>query len=186
MTAKTVAATLLSLVLAGCSGGDDASPAGDVAVDSGSAPVPPAWSVTESGFGPLRAGMTTSEARVALGAELPSTAASPECAMVRVPGTTGEVWAMVVSDTIVRIDVRDPTVETAAGVRVGDQEDRVGELYAGRVRVGPHKYTAGHYLVVPAREDTTHRIVFETDSLGTVTTYRAGRYPEVEWVEGCG
>jgi hypothetical protein len=185
MKTKTFAALLLSLVLAGCSGGDDASSAGEVAPDS--LPAGPArWTVTESGIGPLRAGMTVAEAGFAVGAQLPSTAASPQCAMVRVPNSPGELWAMVVSDTVVRFDVRDPIIETAAGARVGDPEDRVGELYPGRVRVGPHKYTAGRYLVVPAEGDTTQRIVFETDSLGIVTTYRAGRYPEVEWVEGCG
>ena len=183
---KTTTALILSLVLAGCSDGDGAS-SGEPVLDTVAAPAPPsAWAVTDTGIGPLRVGMTTAQAALTLGTALPSTAASPECAMVRVPRAPGEVWAMVVSDTVVRIDVRDPAIETAAGARVGDQEDRVGELYPGRVRVGPHKYTAGHYLVVPAEGDTLTRIVFETDSLGIVTTYRAGRYPEVEWVEGCG
>ena len=177
-------ALLLALLLAACAGEDHAPPPPE---EGATAEDPAAeWSVTETGIGPLRAGMTTTEAAAALAAPLPSTAASPQCSMVRVPGAPGEVWAMVVSDTVVRIDVRDPAIETSAGVRVGDGEDRVGELYPGRVRVGPHKYTAGRYLVVPAQGDSMRRLVFETDSLGTVTTYRAGRWPQVEWVEGCG
>lgn len=184
MKTKQLRSLLLVLLLAACGGEDDASPPPGAAppVESPA----PGWTVTEAGIGPLRAGMTTAEAAAALGAPLPSTAASPECSMVRVPGAPGEVWAMVVSDTVVRVDVRDPAVETAAGARVGDGEDRVGELYPGRVRVGPHKYTAGRYLVVLAEADSMQRLLFETDSTGIVTSYRAGRMPQVEWVEGCG
>jgi hypothetical protein len=39
-------------------------------------------------------------------------------------------------------------------------------------------------MVVVPPEDTTHRIVFETDGQN-VTLFRSGRMPEVEWVEGC-
>ena len=38
------------------------------------------------------------------------------------------------------------------------------------------------FVVTPA--DTTRRLVFETDG-ARVLRYRAGRRPEVEWVEGC-
>jgi hypothetical protein len=45
----------------------------------------------------------------------------------------------------------------------------------------PAKYDPlGSYVVV------RRRIVFEMDSTQRVTRYRAGREPEVEWVEGCG
>ena len=40
-------------------------------------------------------------------------------------------------------------------------DERVEELYEGRVRVLPHKYTEGRYLVVPAEADTLRRLVFE-------------------------
>jgi hypothetical protein len=42
---------------------------------------------------------------------------------------------------------------------------------------------AGHSLVFTP--DPQHRIIFETDGK-VVTRYRAGRMPEVEWVEKCG
>jgi hypothetical protein len=51
------------------------------------------------------------------------------------------------------------------------------------VRVLPHKYTAGHYLVVPAT-DTTFQLVFETEG-DTITAMRGGQLPQVQWVEGC-
>jgi hypothetical protein len=75
---------------------------------------------------------------------------------------------------------------TAEGARVGDSEARIKEIYGDRVTVQPHKYLPnGHYLVVAAAGDAANRIVFETDGK-VVTTYRAGRRPEVENVEGCG
>jgi hypothetical protein len=63
----------------------------------------------------------------------------------------------------------------------------VESLYTGRLRVLPHKYTDGHYLIVPlgTGPDSLSRLVFETDEKGRVSTFRAGLYPQVEWVEGC-
>jgi hypothetical protein len=93
---------------------------------------------------------------------------------------------MAVGGQIARVEVRDATVATAAGARVGDTESRINALYPGRVQTGPHKYTDGHYLVVRrgAGADSAYRLVFETDGQ-RVTGYRGGRMPEVEWVEGC-
>ncbi|HEU4994119.1 MAG TPA: hypothetical protein VFT29_04840 [Gemmatimonadaceae bacterium] len=54
------------------------------------------------------------------------------------------------------------------------------------MKVSPHKYTDGHYLKVRPQSsaDTLHLIVFETNN-GLVTSYQAGRRPQVEYVEGC-
>jgi hypothetical protein len=81
--------------------------------------------------------------------------------------------------------VRSGTIPTAAGARIGDTEARIKSLYEGRVTTTPHKYVkGGHYLTVtPA--DTSYRIVFETNGK-KVTSFRSGRVPEVEQVEGCG
>ena len=60
------------------------------------------------------------------------------------------------------------------------------EFDAHVIRVEPHAYTGpeGHYLVYLAPVVRMFAVVFETD--GTrVTTYRAGRQPEVMYVEGC-
>jgi quercetin dioxygenase-like cupin family protein len=74
-------------------------------------------------------------------------------------------------------------VATAEGARIGDTDGRIRELYEGRVTEQPNKYTPGHSLVVTP--DAEHRIIFETDGK-VVTRFRAGRLPEVEWVERCG
>jgi hypothetical protein len=91
---------------------------------------------------------------------------------------------MVIEGRIARIDVDSATIATTAGARVGDSEQHIRELYGERLITSPHKYVEGHYLTVTPR-DTAHRILFETDGQ-RVTRYRAGRVPEVEWVERCG
>jgi hypothetical protein len=94
---------------------------------------------------------------------------------------------MTAKGRIVRVDVDSGPTATVAGARIGDSEARINTLYAGRVETSPSKYTAGHYLSVkrPAAADSANRFIFETDGR-KVTRYRAGRMPEVGYVEGCG
>jgi hypothetical protein len=80
-----------------------------------------------------------------------------------------------------RVDTTSRRYMTAEGARVGDTEARIKQLYRGRVTVEPHKYIDGHYLIVGNKKSA---IIFETDGK-KVLMIRAGRYPEVEWVEGC-
>jgi hypothetical protein len=93
---------------------------------------------------------------------------------------------MVVDGRIARVEVFDSTVVTNHGARIGDTEATIDSLYPHRVTVTPHKYTEGHYLLVAPRDSTDSglELVFETEG-GRVTQYRAGRLPEVEYVEGC-
>ncbi|MDP9351739.1 MAG: hypothetical protein M3P51_09400, partial [Chloroflexota bacterium] len=143
--------------------------------------------VTEWGIGPVRAGMSISEASSVLGRKLvPAYDLFEGCDLVDLPSGPADVSLMVVNDTIARVDVyASSAVPTAAGARIGDSEARIRSLYPGRVHTEPHKYTDGSYLIVPAQADTLFRIVFETDEQGQVTRYRSGRFPAVEWVEGC-
>lgn len=129
--------------------------------------------------------MSVAEARAALGGQLADPANS-DCDHVRAPGGPAGLLLMIVRGEVARIEVNDSTISTAAGARVGDTEGRINELYSGRVQTSSHKYVDGHYLTVRrgAGSDTVHRLVFETDGR-RVTRFRAGRMPEVEWVEGC-
>jgi len=140
--------------------------------------------VTLAGVGPLRVGASAADARKALG--LPASSAKPadECTYLDTKGRS-RVYVMLVRDTVARLDVRDSTLVTEAGARIGDPESRVLGLYKGRVTTEPHKYVeGGHYLVVASPNDSARRLVFETDGK-RVTSYRVGRMPEVGWVEGC-
>jgi hypothetical protein len=93
---------------------------------------------------------------------------------------------MVIRGRVARVDVESGRTSTEAGARIGDTETKIKKLYGRRVRVEPHAYAEGapwHYLIVPG-PDRKHALVFETDG-HRVTSYRAGRRPEVEYVEGC-
>jgi hypothetical protein len=96
------------------------------------------------------------------------------------------VKVMVNRGVVARVDVDSAGIGAVGAAGVGDAEARVRELYTGRVTETPHKYTAGSYLTVTpqAPADSAFRLVFETDG-AKVTRFRAGRLPEVEWVEGC-
>lgn len=144
--------------------------------------------VTISGIGPLRAGVSVTEASSLLGAALAVQDDSDPtaCGYLLWPGGPAGVSVMVDSQRIARVEVRSGTTATLEGARIGDSDQRIRRLYAGRVTASPHKYTAGQYLTVaPASPaDSAFRLIFETEE-GRVTRYRSGRLPQVEWVEGC-
>jgi hypothetical protein len=129
--------------------------------------------------------MSVAQARAALGGELPEPV-NRECTHVRPPRGPQGVLLMIVGGQVARVEVTDTTVATETGARVGDTEARINALYPGRVRTDPHKYVDGHYLIIRrgTGADSIYRLVFETDGQ-RVTRYRSGRFPEVEWVEGC-
>ena len=93
---------------------------------------------------------------------------------------------MIEQGRVVRIDVQRHDIRTVAGGRVGDTEARIQQLYPGRVRVSPHKYTTGHYLTVVPSDTLGHpyRLIFETDG-AVVERFRGGALPQIEYVEGC-
>ena len=170
-------------VAAACRGGDDRA-ARDTADTS--APQVNEWRVSATGVGPVRVGMTLEEANEVLGGRItPPEQLDPACDYVMPKGLPTDVAFMIVENRVARIEVRDSTVLTEAGARVGDSEAHIQSLYPGAVSVEPHKYVQrGHYLIVSSPGDTLHELLFETDGR-TVTEYRAGRRPEVAWVEGC-
>jgi hypothetical protein len=96
------------------------------------------------------------------------------------------VSVMVVKGKIARIDVDTGSVTTEEGAKIGDTEEKIKSIYGDDLQIHPHKYiTGGHYLVVPGDSASAGKaLVFETDGQH-VTMFRAGRQPEVQWVEGC-
>ena len=148
---------------------------------------PPAWTVDPHGIGRVRVGASLATLSTMLGEPLHASYAYNEtCDYVRPHALPGGVKLMVSRDTVVRVDVDSGTVLTTKGAGVGTSEARILTIYGGRVSVQPHPYTgpAGHYLIVPAADDTMYRLIFETDGRA-VTRYRAGRRPEVDFKEGC-
>ena len=142
------------------------------------------WVVTPSRVGPIRLGVSLTEALPFLAQPI-DTIIGGGCEYARPVGGPADLSLMVEGGRVVRVDVMGGSTETAEGAKIGDTEERILELYPS-ARQGPHKYTSGSYLVVLpfAPHDTIHRYVFETDG-ARVTLYRAGLYPPVEYVEGC-
>ena len=164
---------------------------GAVLIATGSAAsIPEAWAddwrITTAGYGPVRIGMSVEAAAQALGAKLVSDGPidSPECHYLRPEPAVEGLWFMISDDVVVRVEVNAPGVKTRSGVAVGDTEERVKALFP-QAEVTPHKYVApdGSYLTVWASSRKA-AVRFETYQ-GKVTSFYAGRVPEVEYVECC-
>ncbi|MEN6374747.1 MAG: hypothetical protein ABFD75_08200 [Smithella sp.] len=105
-----------------------------------------------------------------------------ECTYARTPSLPG-IYFMLVKGVVARIDVDKENYTTPEGAKLGDSEETIKKLYP-RAEVEGHKYVPeGHYFTVRS-SDKRRAIIFETDGKN-VTTFRIGRMPEVEWVEGC-
>ena len=155
--------------------------------------------VTINSIGSVKIGMNLPEAAAAANTRLSvSYAGSDSCYYLQTEGELKGVSFMVTkddvksrlqyvtSDVIARVDVDNPKITTVSGAKIGDTEARIKSLYTGQIKVTPHKYTKGHYLTfIPKNKaEQNYRIVFETDGQ-RVIRYRAGKLPEVEYVEGC-
>ena len=159
-------------------------PAAQTPAPSGTSRTPD-MSVTEYGIGPIHAGMTVSEANAAIGGGFaaPKGGASG-CTYAVLTKAPRGLAVMLENGRVARVEVRSGSIATSTGARIGDSESRIKSLYAG-IATTPHKYvTGGHYLTVTG-SDPANRIVFETDG-SKVTTFRSGKTPAVEYVEGCG
>jgi hypothetical protein len=148
--------------------------------ESDLAPTPSRWVVTPRSAGPLQIGMSEDSAIAVLGGAAP--AVRDRCYYL--PAPPSAAYVMIENGRVARIDVRDSSIATDLGARVGDSVSAIERLYARDLRRQPHKYIEGEYLIVPLRADTAYQLIFETDR-SRVTTYRAGRLPAVAYVEGC-
>lgn len=191
---KAIALFLLALGLGACQsanrGQEQTSGSSDSVMRLDSAPAPSrtdttGWVVSPTGVEGLRFGMELRELLPRLEAGADTLTMTGRCEYVSVAAAPDSLGFMVEDRRLVRVDVWGRRTPTAEGARVGDSEARILELYP-RARRKPHEYVEGSYLVVLAEPpvDTAYRYVFETDG-SRVTTYRAGLFPQVEYVEGC-
>jgi hypothetical protein len=138
------------------------------------------------GLSPAAAGQTVKEAEKALGARLivPPAQKGRRCQVRTSPAQPG-VQYVVDKGVITRIDTRDKRWSTVRGVRVGDSEALVRQVYGKRLNVSPHPYfERGHRLSVVSA-DRKYALVMESDDAGRIITMRGGRLPMVEALEGC-
>lgn len=156
------------------------TPAGGPALNEAS-------TVNLHGLGPVRVEMTLAEASNVAGTPIATKGGNADCSTAAPQAGPGGVSFMVVKDRIARVDVTEGPIRTLSGAGVGDTEAQVQARYSGKLQSSAHKYVqGGHYLTLVPTDpaDASFRLIFETD--GTkVTRFRAGRQPEVSYIEGC-
>jgi hypothetical protein len=145
--------------------------------------------VAIDGIGPMRVGMTIAQAEKSARTRLISQGSKlGDCFYVKPQGGPRGVSFMAIGKVIARVDIHNnSSMSTVRGAKIGDSEQRIKSLYKGQIKVTPHEYVqGGHYLTfIPTdAADKKYRMVFETDGR-RVTQFRAGRLPEVQYVEGC-
>ena len=139
------------------------------------------------GLGAVQIGMTVKEAEKALGARLRSSGEKACTDLSRRDGRERNIRYMAENGRISRIDVTGPSqprILTAAGIGIGASEEAVRRAYGAGLVVERHPYDPdGHYLKMDD-PDHSRGIIFET-AKGRVTSFRAGRYPALGFIEGC-
>lgn len=150
--------------------------------------------VAVDGIGPIGVGMTLKEASAAAGLALvdggvnAGDEGNAECFYYEPENGPVGVSFMVINNRIARVDIDNPRVTTISGAKIGDSSDRIQGLYPELIEVGNHKYVPeGKYLTLVPKlpQNQNYRLIFETDASDRVTRFRAGKLPEIEYVEGC-
>lgn len=121
--------SILALSLAAACGAAGDAPPADAAAENGTgAPV-----LHAQGYGPVRLGMTVEQARAAVGldsAQAPVFQESERCA-VMVSDALPNLNFAFVDRRLALVYSESPEVATDAGLRKGDPEARLAELYPG-------------------------------------------------------
>ena len=141
--------------------------------------------ITSSGWGPVRIGMPPAEAIAATNGDLSAgkDESASDCYYLESSREPG-LGFMILEGRVVVVDASERGLSTPTGIRVGDSEARVRQLYKGRFTVKAHAYVDyGHYFVVKTG-DGTRAVVIETYD-GKVQAIRGGELPAVMFVEGC-
>ena len=144
------------------------------------------------GYGDVRLGTAAADMERAWGGKLDTLGkeGNESCyfmtpTWVKVPA---EFNFMISDGKFARFGTESDTFTAPGGGKVGMTKGEIAKRYAGRVEERPHKYTDGQYLRItdPAGGDGV--LVFETDGkddAASVTEWRVGVAPPVDYVEGC-
>ena len=146
----------------------------------------PVWAVTPEAAGPVRFGMTATEASAAVGATAANAAPADSACRYWVPGgAPAGLRLMLENGAVVRADVDSAGITTIKSLGVGSPVESVVVALGPSLQVTPHKYQWEEgWRYLSFGEDSTHRLIFTVDS-HVVRSWRAGLVPAVEYVEGC-
>lgn len=151
--------------------------------------------LTSGGLGRVAVGMNLKQAQTALGAKLkvdyPEAVDNDNCGLARrADGHEANVLYMVEGGRITHIDVvmatsrTAPRVLTKAGVGLGASEAAVRRAYGRALSAEPHPYDEGALYLKIDEPGKRRGIIFEITQ-GKVSSFRAGRYPSLGYIEGC-
>ena len=139
------------------------------------------------GYGPLTLGATLDEVRTAWKEPLQGDVADDYCHALRPQGSQADdVILMIEGNRLVRYDVRNDRIAAPGGGKVGMSLGQLQTLCPDRGDLPPHKYDEkGHNLRVRPAAEGGAIVNFEINGDGTVTAWRVGKTPQVDYVEGC-
>lgn len=139
------------------------------------------------GIGPINVGMTVAQARAVAGTEL-SLTKEPYCDVLSAPRGPGGVDLIITNPASGRIDlivVKEPTVSTLSGIRVGSTEAEVQAAYPGRLRVVNPSLPVHRLIYSAADPALADRVVVFVIDTGRVATMYAGLRSHAEADEIC-
>lgn len=173
------------------SGTTPSEPTASSALPATTAPISandPSQQASLSGYGDMKLGSSSSEAKQAWGGELKALGAETEPCHYLVPkwAKDGKALAfMIEQDKFVRYETSLDKEAAPGGGKVGMDEAQLKQLYPN-LQSTPHKYDPnGRYLSTTTDGASPTKLVFEVDGKGKVSEWRVGLLPQADYVEGC-
>ncbi|MBD3828156.1 MULTISPECIES: hypothetical protein [Stenotrophomonas] len=182
----SVLALGLVLAVGACGRTADSTPTSPIAAPA-AVPAPAAGPARLDGYGPVSLDSTLDQVRTAWKEPLDGAVPDDYCHSLRPQGAQADdVVFMIEGRRLVRYDVHNDRIVAPGGGKVGMSLGELQTLYPDRGDVTPHKYDEqGHNLRVRPATEGGALINFEIDRNGTVTDWRVGLPPQVDYVEGC-
>ena len=152
--------------------------------------VAPASQASFTGYGDMKLGSTLEQAKTAWAGELqeskPAEGSTCHYLMPKWVSKASEFGFMVEEGKFVRYDVGTDKEIAPGGGKVGMVVEQLMLLYGSSLQSAPDKYVeGGKVLTITAPDGSPAKLVFQVDGVGSVTGWRVGLPPQVDYVEGC-
>lgn len=143
--------------------------------------------ISTQGIGPVLVGMTKEEAEAAGRIRLIDQGGPGGSCVYYYSDEVEGVGFMFNEGTLARIDASDAYARTLSGVGVGDTATEVYDAYGDRIEEEPNFYdpeNSSYLTFIPEEPSDNTRVLFDIRD-DVVVNIRAGRLPEINYVEGC-